>query len=101
MVWTPFAEVAGVLAVAAAVAAVGLKLRQPLIISFLFAGILVGPSAIGLVKDVHQIELLASIGISLLLFVVGLRLDVGMIRTVGPVALATGLGQVAFTSLVG
>jgi len=101
MEWTPFAEVAGVLAVAAAVAAVGLKLRQPLIISFLFAGILVGPSAIGLVKDVHQIELLASIGISLLLFVVGLRLDVGMIRTVGPVALATGLAQVAFTSLVG
>lgn len=101
MEWTPFAEVAGVLAVAAAVAAVGLKLRQPLIISFLFAGILVGPSAIGLVKDVHQIELLASIGISLLLFVVGLRLDVAMIRTVGPVALATGLGQVGFTSLVG
>lgn len=101
MEWTPFAEVAGVLAVAAAVAAVGLKLRQPLIISFLFAGILVGPSAIGLVKDVHQIELLASIGISLLLFVVGLRLDIAMIRTVGPVALATGLGQVAFTSLVG
>lgn len=101
MEWTPFAEVAGVLAVAAAVAAAGLKLRQPLIISFLFAGILVGPSAIGLVEDVYQIELLASIGISLLLFVVGLRLDVGMIRTVGPVALATGLGQVIFTSLGG
>jgi len=101
MEWTPYAEVAGVLAVAAAVATVGLKLRQPLIISFLFAGILVGPSAIGLVKDVHQIELLASIGISLLLFVVGLRLDLAMIRTVGPVAVATGLGQVAFTSLVG
>ncbi|NLF32128.1 MAG: sodium:proton exchanger [Planctomycetes bacterium] len=101
MEWTPFAQVAGVLAVAAVVAAVGLKLRQPLIISFLLAGILVGPSAMGLVGDVHQIELLASIGISLLLFVVGLRLDVGMIRTVGPVALATGLGQVLFTSAVG
>ncbi|MBN1488498.1 MAG: cation:proton antiporter [Phycisphaerae bacterium] len=101
MEWTPFAEVAGVLAVAAAIAAIGLRLRQPLIISFLFAGILVGPSAIGLVKDAHEIELLASIGISLLLFVVGLRLDIGMIRTVGPVALATGLGQVLFTSLVG
>ncbi len=101
MEWTPFAEVAGVLAVAAAIAAVGLKLRQPLIISFLFAGIVVGPSVIGLVKDVQQIELLASIGISLLLFVVGLRLDVAMIRTVGPVALATGLGQVVFTSAIG
>lgn len=101
MEWTPFATVAGILAVAAAVAAVGLRLKQPLIISFMFAGILVGPSAFGLVKDAHEIELLASIGISLLLFVVGLRLDLSMIRTVGPVALATGLGQVAITSLVG
>jgi len=92
---------AGVLGIAAGVAAVGLKFRQPLIISFLFAGILVGPSAVGLVQNVHEIELLAGIGISLLLFVVGLRLDLTMIRTVGPVALATGLGQVAFTSLVG
>ncbi|MFH1574284.1 MAG: cation:proton antiporter, partial [Acidobacteriota bacterium] len=83
MEWKPFTEVAGILAIAVAIAAAGLKLRQPLIISFLFAGILVGPSAIGLVEDAQKIELLASIGISLLLFVVGLRLDVGMIRTVG------------------
>ncbi len=101
MEWTPFATVGGILAVAAAVAAVGLRLKQPLIISFMFAGILVGPSAFGLVSDAHDIELLASIGISLLLFVVGLKLDVSMIRTVGPVALATGLGQVFLTSLVG
>jgi Kef-type K+ transport system membrane component KefB len=41
------------------------------------------------------------IGISVLLFVVGLKLDVGLIRSVGPVALATGLGQIVFTSLFG
>ena len=51
MEWTPFAKLTGVLAVTAAVAAVGLKLRQPLIISFLFAGILVGPSANARAKD--------------------------------------------------
>lgn len=101
MEWTLYVEIAGVLAIATAVAAAGLKLRQPLIISFLFAGIVVGPDFLGLVRGTHEIELFASIGISLLLFVVGLRLDIGMIRTVGPVALATGLGQVAFTSLVG
>ncbi len=101
MEWTPFIEVSAVLGIAAGVGALGLKLRQPLIISFLLAGILVGPSAIGIVKGAQEIELLASIGISLLLFVVGLRLDVGMIRTVGPVALVTGLGQIVFTSLIG
>lgn len=101
MEWSPFFQIAGVLGVSAAVSALGMKLRQPLIISFIFAGIIVGPSVLGLIEDVGEIELLASIGISLLLFVVGLKLDLNMIRTVGPVALATGLGQVAFTSLFG
>ncbi|MEB3352669.1 MAG: cation:proton antiporter, partial [Cyanobacteriota bacterium] len=37
----------------------------------------------------------------MLLFVVGLKLDVGLIRSVGPVALATGMGQIVFTALFG
>lgn len=97
---TAFDSIAVVLGIAALVAALGFKLRQPLIISFLLAGILVGPTVLGLVRGA-DIELLAEIGIALLLFVVGLRLDVRMIRTVGPVALATGIGQVLFTSLGG
>ena len=97
----PYGEVAVVLLTAALVAAIGQTLRQPLIISFLLSGILVGPSALGIVGQHHDIALLAEIGISLLLFVVGLRLDIRMIRTVGPVALATGLGQVLFTSAIG
>ncbi len=97
----PFGVITVILAVAAGLAALGYRFRQPLIIAFLAAGILVGPSALGLVEGPGEIDLLAHIGISLLLFVVGLRLDVGMIRTVGPVALATGLGQVLFTSLLG
>ena len=41
------------------------------------------------------------LGIALLLFVVGLKLDVHIIRTVGPVALLTGLGGVVFSSVIG
>ena len=47
-----------------------------------------------------QIDLLAKFG-TLLLFVVGLKLDLHIIHTMGPVALATGLGQVIFTSVIG
>jgi len=54
-----------------------------------------------LVASHDQIELLAKIGIAILLFIVGLKLDLHLIRTMGPVALATGLGQVIFTSLFG
>lgn len=50
----------------------------------------------------HQhIELLSELGIALLLFLVGLKLDLKLIKTLGVVSLATGLGQVLFTSTVG
>jgi Kef-type K+ transport system membrane component KefB len=76
-------------------------MRQPLIIMFLATGILAGPSFLGVIRSYQQIELLAHIGIALLLFIVGLKLDLHLIRTTGPVALATGLGQIVFTSLIG
>ncbi|HUE87277.1 MAG TPA: cation:proton antiporter [Vicinamibacterales bacterium] len=97
----PFAEIALTLLTAAVVAAIGTWFRQPLIVSFIAAGILVGPAGIGLMTQHEEIELLASVGIALLLFVVGLKLDFHTIRTLGPVALATGVGQIVFTSVVG
>jgi Kef-type K+ transport system membrane component KefB len=96
-----FHEVAALLLIAAIVGAFALRLRQPLIVAFIAVGILVGPSVLGLVAAEDEIELLAELGIALLLFVVGLKLDVRLIRSTGPVALATGLGQVFFTSTVG
>jgi Kef-type K+ transport system membrane component KefB len=96
-----FQEVALILVIAAAVGALAVWLRQPLIVAFIAVGILVGPVGFGVVTSTEEIELLAELGIALLLFVVGLKLDLRLIRTVGPVALATGLGQVAFTSIVG
>ncbi len=96
-----FYEVASILGIAAVLGTIGMLLRQPLIVAFLAAGILAGPSGFSLLQSYGQIELLAHIGISLLLFVVGLKLDIGLIRTTGPVALATGLGQVIFTSVFG
>lgn len=94
-------EIAAMLALAAVLGALGTALKQPLIISYIVAGLLVGPAFLGWSAADSQVELLASIGIAVLLFVVGLKLDVGLIASVGPVALATGLGQVAFTSGVG
>jgi Kef-type K+ transport system membrane component KefB len=96
-----FEQVAAVLAVCVAAGALSLLLRQPLIVGLIAAGIAVGPEVLGLVESTSEIELLAKIGISLLLFVVGLKLDVRLVGRLGPVALATGLGQVVFTSVVG
>ncbi len=96
-----FTEMAVLLLVASVIGAIGVRLRQPLIVAFIAVGILVGPSVLGWVSANDQVDLLAKLGIALLLFVVGLKLDLHIIRTMGPVALATGLGQVFFTSVVG
>ena len=96
-----FHQIGAILGLAAAGGAMALLLRQPLIVAFIAVGILLGPSGFGVVVHSGEIELFARLGIALLLFVVGLKLDVHVIRTVGPVALLTGLGQVLFTSLFG
>jgi Kef-type K+ transport system membrane component KefB len=93
-----FPLVALILAAATAAGLLAVRLRQPLIVAFIAVGIAVGPVGTGWVVFNSTIELLARLGIAILLFLVGLRLDLHMIRSTGPVALATGLGQVLFTS---
>ena len=96
-----FIAMAVLLLLATGVETLCMRLRQPLIIAFIAVGILVRPSMLGWVSANDQIDLLAIFGITLLLFIVGLKLDLHIIRTMGPVALATGLGQVLFTSFIG
>jgi Kef-type K+ transport system membrane component KefB len=96
-----FFEIAFILGLATLLGLVGQTLRQPLLIMFLATGIVAGPSGFGIIESYQQIELLAQIGIAILLFIVGLRLDLELIRTTGPVAVATGLGQIIFTSVIG
>jgi len=93
-----FNEIAALLVLAAVVGFVGVLLRQPLIVSFIAVGILAGPSVLGVAQSSAPIDLLAELGIAVLLFLVGIKLDLKLVRTLGPVALATGLGQVLFTS---
>ncbi|WP_258523914.1 cation:proton antiporter [Roseovarius sp. TE539] len=101
IVQSPFAEIAALLVLAAVVGFLGIILRQPLIVSFIAVGLIAGPSALDLVRSDEQISLLSELGIAVLLFLVGIKLDVKLIRSLGAVSLLTGLGQVAFTSVFG
>lgn len=96
-----FSQIGVILGLAAIGGIIAQFLKQPLIVAFIVVGILIGPSGFEMVSHSSEIELFARLGIALLLFVVGLKLDLHVIRTVGPVALASGLGQVFFTSVVG
>jgi Kef-type K+ transport system membrane component KefB len=96
-----FFEISGLLVLAAGVGFVGHLLRQPLIVSFIAVGILAGPSALDITRSSEKISALSELGIALLLFLVGLKLDVKLIKSLGTVSLYTGLGQVAFTAIIG
>ena len=96
-----FYEFAIILALAVLFGAVGQLMRQPLIVMFIALGIIVGPSLLDIAKSKENIQLLAELGIAVLLFIVGLKLDLRIIKSVGRIALMTGMGQVLFTSLFG
>jgi Kef-type K+ transport system membrane component KefB len=97
----PFTLIAAVLGVAAIVGVIATRLRQPLIVAFLAVGIVVGPSVLGWVGDERSLAVLAEVGIAILLFLVGLKLDFNLIRSSGPVAIVAGLGQIAVTFVGG
>jgi Kef-type K+ transport system membrane component KefB len=101
MLESAFSQIALILVVAAVVGFLANLLRQPLIVAYMFVGILLGPAFLGLVSAGEEIELLAKFGIAILLFLVGLKLDVGLIRLTGFVALATGIAQVVVTLGIG
>lgn len=97
----PYYEFALILLFAAVFGALGQLLKQPLIVMFIALGVVLGPALFDIVKSKEYIHLLAEIGIAVLLFIVGLKLDIRIIKSVGKIALLTGLGQVFFTSAIG
>lgn len=96
-----FHEIAWLLLGAAAVGLAGAALRQPVIVSFIAVGIAAPVFFDSSAETAAQVRFLAELGVALLLFLVGLKLDWRLVRTLGPVALATGLGQVVFTAGIG
>lgn len=96
-----FSEIAALLVLATVAGFIGILLRQPLIVSFLAVGLIVGPSGLDMVQSEEKIQLLSELGIAVLLFLVGIKLDVKLIRSIGGVSVLTGLGQVLFTASIG
>lgn len=96
-----FFELGLVIISAALIGVVSYYLKQPLILAYIAAGILIGPFGFGLVHDVEAIHIIAKIGILLMLFLVGLEMNPTRLKDLGSVALLTGIGQVLFTGVIG
>jgi len=96
-----FLDLSLVLALAVVLGTIFRAFNQPKIIAYMLAGVLIGPLGI---FDLHDPEAMASfseIGITLLLFVLGLEFKLSELRSVGKVSLITGVGQIFFTSAIG
>ncbi|MBK8739201.1 MAG: cation:proton antiporter [Betaproteobacteria bacterium] len=82
------------ISVAAGLAFVGHRLRQPPLLAYLLAGVLIGPQmGLGLVNDQASIETVSQIGLILLLFIIGLELDLNKLLAAGRPVLIAGLLQ--------
>lgn len=92
----------GLCVVAATVLAYVAKLaRQPLLLAYIGAGVLLGPVGLALIKEQHTIERLAELGLAFLLFIVGLEIDVKKLLDSGRVAAITTVVQVTGAGLLG
>lgn len=76
-------------------------LRQPLVVGYIATGVLAGPYVLDILHSKEEMELFSKIGVSVLLFIVGLSLNPTIVREVGKTSFVTGIGQVIFTSLIG
>lgn len=97
----PFFELSLVLALATVVAVVMQRLRLPLLLGHILTGVLAGPAVLQILHGQEVLSVFSQLGITALLFVVGLSLNPTIIREVGKVALFTGIGQILFTTVVG
>ncbi len=75
--------------------------KQPPIVAYILAGILMGPDVFGIIKNEELIKTLAELGIAFLLFIVGMELDVGRLKRVGSVVMFVGITEIIAVTLVG
>ena len=76
-------------------------LRLPIILGYLATGIAVGPYGLGLVRDLETINALATIGVILLLFTLGLEFSLNELKRIGRIAVWGGSAQILLTAGVG
>ena len=94
-------ELALVLLITSFVSVLLFFLRQPILVAYVVAGVLLGPSVLSLVSPSQGLEDFASLGIALLLFILGLSLNPKIFKEMGKVSLSVGLGQIVATTLIG
>ncbi len=95
-------DLAIIMLVAAVMIAIAFKLNQSMVIGYIFAGMVIGPYTppFTLVSSLETINLLAELGIIMLLFVVGTEFPVAKLRAVGRISLVVALAEALGTLMI-
>jgi len=94
-----FSQLGFLFAIASVFGIIAAKFKQPLFIGYLFAGLFL--KYFGLINDPSSLESLGHLGISLLLFLLGLEMNLRDINSVGRPAFITGFGQIIVNFILG
>ncbi len=97
---TSLDEIALVSLVAVALGLGCMRLRQPPIVGYIIAGVVLGPTGFGLVQQSHSIEVLAELGVLLLLFLIGMEISIRAFVMVLKPASLIAAGQIASALLI-
>lgn len=73
------------------------RLRQPVLLGYLFSGLIIGPFGLGLIDNVEDIKSLAEIGVALLLFTLGVEFSLAELKRVKDIAIKGSLLQIGIT----
>jgi len=94
-----------IIGLAAILTVIARLIKQPPIIAYLIAGVLVGPLVFNLVgpgsTSTEFLQVFARLGVALLLFIVGLSLDFRVLKEFGKVAGLAGMGEIICTAIIG
>lgn len=98
-----FTELSVVIAIAAIISGIMRYFKQPLIIGYIITGIIAGPAVLNIIHDESAFGVFSSIGIALLLFIIGLELSIKVFSRLGSAVFTTAavqIGAVTFSGLL-
>lgn len=96
-----FVQLAVVMVITATLAYIMRLFKQPLIVSYILAGIVIGPSVLHLIGKSEAFEVFSELGIALLLFIIGLELSMTVIKKLGRPVLLTAVGMLSSIGAIG
>ena len=77
------------------------RLKLPVIVGYLLGGIAIGPFGLGLIRDLEEVQTMATIGVVLLLFTLGIEFSLKAVRQMGKIAILGGTAQIVATMVLG